>query len=233
MAESHYLMKFKGKYRILPELDLHTNDIPRNKNGEIANGYDDIYIACQYGNKIFTYGHDTNGRMLLTAYIPSIGRGNNILKTLDEQGIPYTNVLKSDLEVEFRFRSKDIDIVAQLLKAKTSGANISPFSSKNLPKSKVEIPSDEIERYKEITALVSKDDLLIIYKITTSFLDSVVQKKCKKSDKNFNYKTDMKQMCLGRQTKEYIYIKGYWQDYLTYLQKEINKFYESSNKEGN
>lgn len=192
MAENHYLMKYKGTYRILAELDESTNDIPRNSNGEIATGYDDLYISCQYGNKIFTYGHDTNGRMLLTAYIPSIGRGRNIKKAMDEKGIAYTNYIETDEEVEFRFKAKDIEPIARLLKAKTSGANISPFSSKNLPKSKVEIPTEEIQRYKEIIALVPKDDLLIIHKITTAFLESVLQKKCKKNNKEFNYKTDMK-----------------------------------------
>lgn len=53
---AQYLLKFKGKYRILPELDLGTNDFPRDKNGEIAKEYDDIYIACQYGNRIYNYG---------------------------------------------------------------------------------------------------------------------------------------------------------------------------------
>lgn len=53
---NHYLMKYKGTYRILPELDQNTHDIPRNKRGEIMEGYDDIYIACQNGNKIYTYG---------------------------------------------------------------------------------------------------------------------------------------------------------------------------------
>lgn len=224
MAENHYLMKYKGTYRILAELDKNTNDIPRNSNGEIATGYDDLYISCQYGNKIFTYGHDTNGRMLLTAYIPSIGRGRNIKKTMDEQGIAYTNYVETDEEVEFRFKAKDIESIARLLKAKTSGANISPFSSKNLPKSKVEIPTDEIQRYKEIIALVPKDDLLIIHKITTTFLESVLQKKCKKNNKEFNYKIDMKKMCMGRQTKEYIREKGFWEEYLVYLQKEIKKY---------
>lgn len=51
---NHYLMKYKGTYRILPELDQNTHDIPRNKRGEIMEGYDDIYIACQNGNKIYT-----------------------------------------------------------------------------------------------------------------------------------------------------------------------------------
>lgn len=219
-------MKYKGTYRILPELDEITHDIPRNANGEIDESYDDIYIACQYGNKIWAYGHDTNGRMLLTAYIPSIGRGHNIIKAMDEQNIPYTHYEETDVEVLFRFKAKDIDAVAKLLKAKTSGANISPFSRRNLPQAKnVQIPSEEIKRYKDITSQVQKNDLLTIHKITTTFLENMLQKKYRKSDKSFDYKLDMKKCLMSRLTKEYIWTKGMWEEYLTFLQKEINKLY--------
>ena len=134
-----YLMKYKGKYRILPELDYRTNDIPRDYNGEIADGYDDLYIACQYDCKIRYYGHmgDDKKTVWLSAYIPSIGRGRNVKKALDEKGILYSNYLETSIEVEFRFKAKDIDEVATIMKAKTSGANISPFSVKNLPKADV------------------------------------------------------------------------------------------------
>ena len=49
-----YLMKYKGTYRLLPELDMSTNDFPRRPDGSIEDI--DVYIACQYGNKIKCYG---------------------------------------------------------------------------------------------------------------------------------------------------------------------------------
>lgn len=224
---SHYLMKYKGTYRILPELDVNTHDFPRDANGEIADGYDDLYISCYYGNKIFMYGHDVNKRAILSAYIPSLGRGRNIKKVLDDKEIPYTDYLETDSEVCFNFKAKHIEEVAKLLKAKTAGADISPFSVKNLPRDKsVEIPSDEIERYKEITNRVQKDDLLLIHKITSNFLCSILQKKYRKYDKKFDYKRDMKKLMLARQTKEYIWIKEMWEEYLMYLDKEITKYYK-------
>lgn len=227
---NHYLMKYKGTYRILPELDQNTHDVPRDKRGEIMEGYDDIYIACQNGNKIYTYGHmNGNSKVVwLVAYIPSIGRGRNIKKVLDEQHIEYVEYRESDMEVEFRFKAKDIDTIATLLKAKTSGANISPFSVKNLPKAKdVKIPSNEIERYKAIAARVNKSDLLIIHKITTAFLTSVIEKKCKKKDKPFDVKSDMKKCLMSRQIKEYIWTKGFWDEFLSYFEKEIKKYHSN------
>jgi len=224
-------MRFKGTYRILPELDVNTHDFPRDANDEIDDGYDDLYISCYYGNKIFMYGHDVNKRAILSAYIPSLGRGRNIKRVLDDKAIPYTDYLESDSEVCFNFKAKDIEEVAKLLKAKTAGADISPFSVKNLPKNKdVEIPSDEIERYREITSKVQKGDLLLIHKITSDFLSAVLQKRYTKYDKKFDYKRDMKKLMLARQIKEYIWTKEMWEEYLQYLDKEIQKYYNGGVK---
>ena len=59
-----------------------------------------------------------------------------------------------------------------------------------------------------------------------SFLGSMLQKKYKKYDKSFDYKKDMKKNMLARQVKEYIYFKEMWEEYLTYLKKEIEKYYK-------
>lgn len=225
-----YLMKFKGVYRLLPELDKETNDFPRDHKGDIDESYDDIFISCQYGNKITTYGHmpDNKKTMWLTAYIPSLGRGRNIKKAMDAKGVPYTHYRETDEEVEFRFKAKDIEEVATLLKAKTSGADISPFSSKNLPKANVKIPTEEIERYKAVIADVQKGDLLIIHRITESFLVNILNKKLRKTEgKSFVYSTDMKKMKMARMAKEYIFTKNMWEEYLVYLKKEIDKFYNN------
>ena len=225
---NHYLMKYKGTYRVLPVLDEVYHDLPRDTNGNIVHEEVELYIACQYGNKITEYGKDTSNRMVLRAYIPSIGRGRNIKKAMDTKGIPYTNYRETDEEVEFRFKAKDIEPIAEMMKVKTGGADISPFSNKNLPKADVEIPTAEIERYKAVTAEVQKGDLLIIHRITLDFLSNFLEKKYKKSgDKKFSYTVDMKKMMMGRLPKEYIYTKGMWNEYLDFLQKNIKKFYES------
>ena len=65
-------MKFKGKYRLKTAIDKITNDFPRDENGMLEQN--DIYIDCMGGSQITHYGHST-----LMAYIPSLGRGHNIL----------------------------------------------------------------------------------------------------------------------------------------------------------
>lgn len=68
-------MKYKGKYRILCNIDQKTNDYPRSENGNLDT--DDLYIKCSGGSQIYHYGHST-----LVAYIPSLGRAHNQLIAL-------------------------------------------------------------------------------------------------------------------------------------------------------
>ena len=80
---ANYLMKYKGKYRILPTLDLEYHDLPRDPvSGDVSQEDVELYIACQNGNKIIEYGKEPNGRVVLLAYIPSKGRGRNIKKAM-------------------------------------------------------------------------------------------------------------------------------------------------------
>lgn len=226
---NHYLMKYKGTYRVLPVLDETYHDLPRDSNGNIVHEEVELYIACKNGNKITEYGKDQSNRMILQAYIPSIGRGRNIKRAMDERNIQYTNYRETDEEVEFHFKAKDIEPIAELMNVKTGGANISPFSTKNLPKADVEIPTEEIERYKAVVSKVQKDDLLVIHRITTDFISDFIEKKYKKIDKRFSCSVDMKKMMMGRQPKEYIWSKGVWNDYLDFMQKKVEKFYKEKN----
>ena len=127
--------------------------------------------------------------------------------------------------MEFRFKAADIEIIAELMKAKTSGASISPFSSKNLPKTKVEIPTDKISLYKEITKDIPKGELLSISRATNDFLDNIMAKSLciggKKKSATFDVREDMKKMKLARQSKEYIYVKGFWNEYIDYLKNNL------------
>ena len=223
---NHYLMKYKGTYRVLPVLDEVYHDLPRDNSGNIIHEEVELYIACKNGNKITEYGKDTSNRMVLRAYIPSIGRGRNVKKAMDAKGVQYSNYRETDEEVEFHFKAKDIEPIAELMGAKTGGANISPFSTKNLPKADVEISTAEIERYRAVAAKVQKDDLLIIHRITTDFLSNILEKKYKKIDKKFDVGVDMKKLMMSRMVKEYIYTKNMWDEYLDFLQKKIEKFYK-------
>lgn len=223
---NNYLLKYKGKYRILPVIDLETNDFPRDSNGNIEDDLE-IYITCQNGNRIEYYGLNESRRAILLAYIPSLGRGRNIKKALDKQGIDILYYDESDEEALFHFNAADIETVATLMKAKTSGANISPYSKKNLPKTKIDIPEEDMAAYKDIVDKVDKSDKLLIHRITTEFFDNVLAKELrpKGTRKPYDYKTDMKKLKLARDSKGYIWTKELWNEYLEYLKKEIDSHY--------
>lgn len=225
MPSNYMVSKFKGKYRLLPELCMNTHDFPRYPSGEIDDDAE-VYIKCGYGNKITYYGLNESRRGVLIAYIPSRQRGRNIKKELKKQGIDIFDYDESDEEAMFHFLATDIEPVATLMKASTFGANISPWSSRNLPKNKyIVIPEDEIARYKEIIGRLDKSDSLIIKKVNSEFMDEILAKKLrpKGTRKPYDYKSEMKSLKLSRQMKEYIWHKDMWEDYLAFIDDKITE----------
>lgn len=94
----------------------------------------------------------------MQAYIPSIGRGNNIIKAIYEidPSIIF-DIEKTDAEILFKFKYVNSDKIIPLLKPKTSGAGISPFSSKNLPKNDYKIPNEDLNQYKELVSKIPQE----------------------------------------------------------------------------
>ena len=206
---SYLTDKFKGVYRILPEVDTLTNDFPRKLNGSYE--YIDCYISCQHNIKIYHYG-----KSILQAYIPSLQRGNNIIKAI--QGINpdiISNIYRTDSEVEFLFKYSDSETIIPLLKPKTSGSGISPFSSKNRPKSAYIIPDEDLVVYKNIVQNIPQNELIRISHITNNFIKSL---STKKNPMN-NIKADMK--LKGLKGKEYVHCIGKWNNYIDYLKENL------------
>lgn len=159
---------------------------------------------------MFHYGRD-----ILQAYIPSIGRANNIVKEIDPNII--FDIERTDVEVLFKFRYVNSDKIIPLLKPRTTGCNISPFSSKNRPKSNFTLPDDKLEEYKKITASIPYEKRLSIGHITKAYLQTLVTKK----NTWENIKSDMRLKCV--KGKEYIYMIDKWNEYLKYLEDEIKE----------
>lgn len=221
---NRYMMKYKGSYRLLPMIDQETNDFPRIPSGDVEEDIE-IYITCQHGSKIYAYGTDGHKEMQLAAYVPSLGRGRNIRKAMDKEKIEYYAYDETDEEVRFLFSSNDIEKVAKLLKAKISGANISPMSKRNLPKdNSVTIPDDDMAMYKNVTSSINSGNMAKLKSLNKSFMDNVLAKRLKKNPrarKPFDYKTDMRKMRMSRSVKEYIWSKGLWKEYIDYLNDNL------------
>ena len=207
---SYLINKFKGVYRLKTPYDLNTNDFPRKLNGNLEDN--DCYIDCQFGNKIFHYGGS-----ILQAYIPSIGRGHNIINIINEinSNIIF-DIQENDSEILFKFKYINSDKIIPLLKPKISGAGISPFSSKNLPKSNYKIPDKDFNMYREIVAKIPQECILTLTHSTNNFIKSLATKK----NPIENIKADMRKKCL--RGKEYIHFIGKWNEYIKYLNNNLN-----------
>jgi hypothetical protein len=228
--------KFKGKYRLRAPYD-HTNQFPRDLDGTYSDY--DIYIDCLNNIEVHYFG-----KGILEVFIPSIGRGRNIVKAIysehiqDVEKSPYATsnsfdyeslykdkelnkiintIFESDAEVSFRFHWSLMEKFEKYFKPKTSAASRSPFSSKNLPKSDYEIPEEDQLKYKEVVSKLPKEDILKVGRMTSDYINSLANKK----NKIETIKDDMKQKCM--KPKVYIHVIGRWNDYLEYLKKEINK----------
>ena len=84
---SYLITNYKGKYKLQAEIDRQTGDFCRDENGKLDN-YNDIWIVCNGKGKVFHYGQS-----VLQYYIPSLGRGHNILKAIYENQIGSTDNL--------------------------------------------------------------------------------------------------------------------------------------------
>lgn len=230
---NYYLRKYVGKYRVVAEYDKATLDFPRTYEGDIDPTFADIYIKCANDIRIT---HSQGGELF--AIIPSKQRGCNILKEIwtdkVETKLPkepksedkryLTNLCKEikktgiiygaevlDQEVIFFFKDKDMDYMAKYLKPRTSGASISPFSKKNLPKSDYKIPKKDEDEYKKIMNTFPKRQMGD-RTVPNGILITKINKKIIKKHK-ITEKPNMK-------AKQTIHSNGLWDEYLTELRKE-------------
>lgn len=132
-----------------------------------------------------------------------------------------SNLVIGDGELSFRFHNKHMEEFEKYFSPSTSGASISPFSSKNLPKDKsYVIPEEDLKMYKDITTSIPKEKMVVVAHITKNFIKSLATKK----NSYEKIKNDMALKCFN--TKQYIHYINKWREYIQYLTKEFNKLYE-------
>lgn len=193
------------------EYDKKTMQFPREYNGQFADN--DVFIDCIKGVKVFYFG-----KSILQCYVPSLQRGHNLIKAIKEsfhEDIIF-DIEESDSECLFKFHAKYMEQLEQILKPKTNGASISPFSTKNLPRNNAyKIPDEELKLYKNLVAKLDQKQLIGIVHSTNNFLKSLINKKMSWED----IKVDM--ALEGLKNKEYIHSIGKWNDYIKFLENEL------------
>lgn len=242
-----YLKKFVGQYRVKADLDAETNDFLRTPDGNLDPTFDDYYIDCANNIKI---RHGVQN--VLSCYIPSKGRGANILRSIHQDKISKTlpkekdsyseklcaalvnnNILVSaevlDGEVYFEFKADMIDYVAKLVGAKTYGASISPMSVKNLPKTTYKIPEEDMKLYQEAikdfptkTVTMNGAERSMVDGLLISRLTGKFDEVIIKSQPK-KFNIDQDRKLKGLKGKEYIHSLGMWQQYCEFLKNEGEK----------
>ena len=100
---------------------------------------------------------------------------------------------------------------------KSWGANVSPFSTRNIPKADYAIPDEEFALYKQLIENIPQNQRLAIPHTTKSFLQSLATKRRTWED----IKADM--TLKGLKNKEYIHSIGKWHEYIKYLKEHLPK----------
>ena len=241
--------KYKGIYRVKADYDLLTNDFPRDEIGNIDSSFDDFYIPCANNGKIRHYEQNILfyycpsvirfKNILKQIYEDKIGnldkyKTTKLLKEKEITSYDYEGIYKKllnkqilvhidelDFEGEFRFKTDMMNYIANLVGARTSGANISPFSTKNLPKEKYNIPTRDLNKYKKIIKPIDKIVLLAHW---IKQFDDVIQAK---KGNTYDINAERKLSCLSG--KEYIHSIGLFDDYLEFLQDKVSEYQNGKN----
>lgn len=134
--------------------------------------------------------------MIGESFVEKCGRNYGELYAALEHNGTVHDIIENDSEVEFKFNQKNIELIAKYLKPQTSGAGISPFSNRNLPKRKGKyyISDSDLEEYRSIISRINGDNLLVISHITSRFLNDILSKNT--YYKNISVSADMKKKCL-------------------------------------
>lgn len=244
---SNYIMKYKGRYRLKSPVDENTRDFPKKLNG--TNEDVDVYIDCYKGkifhygrNTLQVYVPKLGaGRNILKAIGEELGVNiedytfikekkdgtlydvklydyDNYYKALEKTNVIF-NIEETDSEILWKFKDKDIELMAKYMKPKNPYKTTSPFNKKYLPKVKYDIPDSDFKEYKNITDKLGKGNTLIISHLTKKFISEI--------PKNFNQfkgkdiKPLQKKSCL--KSKEFIHSINLWEEYIRYLKFNIKQ----------
>lgn len=243
---NYYLSKYVGTYRIKAEIDRDTNDFPRDqKTNELINNQD-IYIKCANKIRVYYYGSGIlevyipsiiRGKNIVKKIYADFINSENVSMEHTEKGdrvkIKDQEVFESDFskrdniifdiqetdqEVLFKIKDKNFSKIIGIIKPQQSGANISPFSSKNLPKKKSVLSGIQIDEYRKTVEKISKENFLKISQINNRFLSDIMCKKLGISMRDA--KAEMKKELM--KIIDYISFKGFWGEYIQYLQQKVD-----------
>ena len=217
-----YLETYVGKYRVLAPYDIVTEDFPRNEEGGIDESFDDLYIPCSKGEIRASYYSDSDSSdCVLVWYTESAQQGRNIYKELR---VKYPKIwLKEDdcdsNDYFIYFNAENINKIATIVKPRTSGAKIKPYSEKNLPKPLYQIPEADEASFNEIIKDLGKTERMHFVRKCCAEFDTVIQKK---KGKKFDIAKERRETRL--KPKAFISYLGLWDEFLKFTKKYYKEY---------
>lgn len=219
-----YLEKYVGTYRVLAHYDEFKNDFPRDKQGQLDNSFDDLYIPCVKASGEIRHTYKEG---MLAYYCPKITVARNLVKIIESKKNPIEITFEDcGEEALIYFKESDLAYFAKLVSAKTNGKNISPYSKRNLQKkdSKVQedlisIPEKEMNRYSSLLSAIPKNKKMIFAKfIINDFMEQLLKNKALKEQKEE----------LDLDSKSFIYYTGNWNKFIKFASDRARKEYGTS-----
>lgn len=222
--EKHYV----GKYRVKAYYDLQTLDFPRDENGAIDESFDDQYIPCKKGEIRHTYKNKRGGA-IFEWYCYGTIQGRNVYKEIKEKFPDIYLEVDEELDKDglpdfykdcvIYFDEEDFDKIAEVVTPSTYGANIRPYSPKNLPKIPYIIPEKDNKKYIDIKEDFQKRGFEPIQlAILTRRVNKIFTEK---------YGKKLGEIRTNRlKYKELVHSKGLWDEYIELFKKEVEEFNE-------
>lgn len=240
-----YLRKYVGTYRVKAEYDQSTNDFCRTPDGDLDPLFDDLYIPCAAKVQI-KHAYDRN----LQAYIPSIGRGRNILKSIYSDYISnklptrkhqnkngettevivyesvYEQLEQNGIVFGIDETSEEIIFLFKATNIENLAKYLKPstYGASISPFSKKNLPKGSYQipdkDLKEYKKIISVVPKEQILKLAHIGRDFDKVIK-KKFGKNYDIKVEQKKLML--KNKEFYHKIGMWDEYLGYLQTKVKE----------
>lgn len=191
----------------MSEIDLSTQDFPKNETDGVEESFEDFYISCSRGCKIIhTYDDDYELALL---FLDKIGTLRNVVKDIRAQW-PDLDIKVDECGSDgyIYFKDKDMAKIVKVVKPKTSGNSIKPLSPKNLPKIEYTIPAEDLAKlYSIVDGLSKVEKMQFLRKINSQFIDTYFSKKKFKESR--------------LKSKEFIHSNGMWDKYVRYVKKNL------------
>ena len=146
---------------------------------------------------------------------------NNLVTTVAEKGAQVISSNTDNQEPQYRTNASVFDISGVMLRMNTK-QTMEAMQKRGYQKNseKFEIPKDDLIKFKEITDKLDLEHMAKIQFIrkTLKDFDTVIQKK-----KGSRYDISKQRKESNLKPKEFIYSIGMWDEYLDFVQGEMNK----------